>query len=148
VAQPNSRSGVLQTKNMNPSQQQDTTTMNMNSTRQLTNKNCGSKCYRIAESVYVFLAFSVELGTKTNTNYKTHKNTSRATGNLISLVELLVLDLPRGRGRSIGGDLSVGEEGSEQMIVTLQSLHHSSVGYQHVRTRVDLTKKAYPCKCN
>jgi hypothetical protein len=34
------------------------------------------------------------------------------------------------------------------MIVTLQSLHHGSVGYQHVRTRVDLTKKAYPYKCN
>jgi hypothetical protein len=36
----------------------------------------------------------------------------------------------------------MGEEGSEQMIVTLQSLHHGSVGYQHARTRVGLTKKA------
>jgi hypothetical protein len=35
---------------------------------------------------------------------------------------------------SISGDLNVGEEGSEQMIVILQSLHHGSVGYQHVRT--------------
>jgi hypothetical protein len=60
----------------------------------------------------------------------------------------LVPDLPRGRGRSIGGDLDVGEEGSEQTIVTLQSLYHGSVGYQHVHTRVVLTKKAYPCKCN
>jgi hypothetical protein len=34
------------------------------------------------------------------------------------------------------------------MIVTLQSLHHDSVGYQHVHTRVDLTKKADPYKCN
>jgi hypothetical protein len=50
------------------------------------------------------------------------------------LVMRLVPNLPRGRGRSIGGDLDVGEEGSEQTIVTLQSLHHSSVGYQHVRT--------------
>jgi hypothetical protein len=48
--------------------------------------------------------------------------------------ERLVNDLPRGSGRSIGGDLNAGEEGFEQMIVTLQSLHHSSVGYQHVRT--------------
>jgi hypothetical protein len=62
--------------------------------------------------------------------------------------ERLVTDLPRGGGRSIGGDLNVGEEGSEQMIITLQSLHHGSVGYQHVHTRVDLTEKAYPCKCN
>jgi hypothetical protein len=43
-------------------------------------------------------------------------------------------DLPRGRGRSIGGDLNVSEEGSEQTIVTLQSTHHVSVGYQHVHT--------------
>jgi hypothetical protein len=41
--------------------------------------------------------------------------------------ERLVSDPLRGRGRSIGGDLDVGEEGSEQTIVTLQSLHHSSV---------------------
>jgi hypothetical protein len=31
----------------------------------------------------------------------------------------LVPDLPRGRGRSVGGDLNIGEEGFEQMIVTL-----------------------------
>jgi hypothetical protein len=53
--------------------------------------------------------------------------------------ERLVPDLPRGRGRLIGGDLDVGEEGSEQTIVTLQSLQNSSDGYQHARTRVVLT---------
>jgi hypothetical protein len=52
-----------------------------------------------------------------------------------------VPDLPRGRGRSISGDLDIDEEGSEQMIVTLQSLHHGSVGYQHANTRVGLTKR-------
>jgi hypothetical protein len=62
--------------------------------------------------------------------------------------ETLVPDLPRGRGRSISGDLDVGEEGSKQTIVTVQSLHHNSVGYQHTRTRVDLNMKAYPCKWN
>jgi hypothetical protein len=31
---------------------------------------------------------------------------------------------------------------------TLHSLHHSSIGYQHTRTRVGLTKKAYPYKRN
>jgi hypothetical protein len=56
--------------------------------------------------------------------------------------EGLVPDLPRGRGRLIGGDLDVGEESFEQMIITLQLLHHTSVGYQHARTRVGLTKKA------
>jgi hypothetical protein len=29
----------------------------------------------------------------------------------------------------------------------LQLLHHNSVGYQSVHTRIDLAKKAYPCKC-
>jgi hypothetical protein len=51
-------------------------------------------------------------------------------------------NLPRGRGKSIGGDLDVSEEGSEQMIITLQSLHHGSIRYQHVRTGVGLAKKA------
>jgi hypothetical protein len=56
--------------------------------------------------------------------------------------ERLVPDLSRGRGRSVGGDLDIGEEGSEQTIETLQSLHHDSVSYQHACTRVGLAKKA------
>jgi hypothetical protein len=54
----------------------------------------------------------------------------------------LVPNLLRGRGMSISRDLNIGEEGSEQMIVTLQSLHYSSISYKHVRTRVGLTEKA------
>jgi hypothetical protein len=54
----------------------------------------------------------------------------------------LVPVLLRDCGRLIDGDLDVGEEGSEQTTVTLQSLHHGSIGYQHARTRVALTKKA------
>jgi hypothetical protein len=42
--------------------------------------------------------------------------------------EGLVPDLPSGRGRSVGGDLDIGEEGSKQTIVTLQSLHYCSIG--------------------
>jgi hypothetical protein len=53
--------------------------MNMNSTRQLKNKNYGSMGYRTAESAYFFWLFLEELGTKTKTNYKAHDNTSRAT---------------------------------------------------------------------
>jgi hypothetical protein len=40
----------------------------------------------------------------------------RSSGPLSALITFddgLVPDLPRGRGRSIGGDLDVGEEGSE-----------------------------------
>jgi hypothetical protein len=53
---------------MNPNWQQDSTTMNMNSTKQLKIENCGSKGYRTAESEDFFLAFSMQLGTKTKTN--------------------------------------------------------------------------------
>jgi hypothetical protein len=52
VAQPKAQSGVLQTKNMNPNQQQDSITMNTNSTKLLKNENCASKGNRTAESVF------------------------------------------------------------------------------------------------
>jgi hypothetical protein len=42
-------------------------------------------------------------------------------------------DIPRGRGNSIGGDLDVDDEGSEQNFKPLQSLHHCFIGYQSVR---------------
>jgi hypothetical protein len=51
-------------------------------------------------------------------------------------------DLSRARGRLIGGDLDVNEEGSVRTIKTLQSLHHDSIGYQQTRTRIGLAKKA------
>jgi hypothetical protein len=41
-------------------------------------------------------------------------------------------DLTTGRGKSIGGDLDVNDEGSEQNVEPLQSLHHYSIGYQSV----------------
>jgi hypothetical protein len=38
-------------------------------------------------------------------------------------------------GKSIGGDLNIDDEGSEQRrFEPVQSLHHGSVGYQLVRT--------------
>jgi hypothetical protein len=44
-------------------------------------------------------------------------------------------DLSRGTGKSIGGDLNVDDEGSEQCRFELvQSLHHGFVGYQPVHT--------------
>jgi hypothetical protein len=52
-------------------------------------------------------------------------------------------DLPRGMGKSIGEDLNVDDEGSEQRrFEPVQSLHHGSIGYQPRRTRIGLTKKA------
>jgi hypothetical protein len=47
------------------------------------------------------------------------------------------------RGKSIDGDLDVDDEGSEQhRFEPVQSLHYDSVGYQLVRTRIGLAKKA------
>jgi hypothetical protein len=47
------------------------------------------------------------------------------------------------QSKSIGGDLDIVDEGSEQCrFKPVQSLHHGSVGYQPVRTRIGLTKKA------
>jgi hypothetical protein len=46
-------------------------------------------------------------------------------------------------GKSIGGDLDVDDEGSEQLrLKPVQSLHHGSIGYQPVHTRIGLAKKA------
>jgi hypothetical protein len=44
-------------------------------------------------------------------------------------------DLSRGTGKSIGGDLNVDDEGSEQRrFEPMQSLHHGSIGYQLIHT--------------
>jgi hypothetical protein len=58
-------------------------------------------------------------------------------------------DLSRGMGKSIGGDLDVDDEGFEQRrFEPVQSLHHSSVGYQPVHTQIGLTKKAMSMQAN
>ena len=95
------------------------------------------------------LAFSVELGMKDSN--KTKRHTKIPHGQPEIWYHLIVGWVPifrEVRGKSIGGDLDVDDEGSEQRPEPLQSLHHGSVGYQPVRTRIGLAKKAYPCKCN
>jgi hypothetical protein len=58
-------------------------------------------------------------------------------------------DLPRGTGKSIGGDLNVDNEGSEQLrFEPMESLHHDSVGYQPLHTRIDLAKKSMSLQVN
>jgi hypothetical protein len=52
-------------------------------------------------------------------------------------------------GKSIGEDLNVGDEGSEQRrFEPVQSLHHGSVGYQPVHTQIGLAKKAMSLQAN
>jgi hypothetical protein len=58
-------------------------------------------------------------------------------------------NLPRGTGKLIGGDLNVDDEDSEQCrFEPMQSLHHGSVGYQPVQTRIGLAKKAMSLQAN
>jgi hypothetical protein len=58
--------------------------------------------------------------------------------------EKLSPDLSRGRGKSIGGDLHVDDEGSEQNVEPLQLLHHRSVGYQSMRHKLTSPRRLIP----
>jgi hypothetical protein len=59
------------------------------------------------------------------------------------------LDLPRGTGKLIGGDLDVDDKGSEQRrFKPVQSLHHGSIGYQPVCTQIGLAKKVMSLQAN
>jgi hypothetical protein len=77
----------------------------------------------------MFLAFVYKLHKKqgacvTPQNMTRWRTDSRMTPNLL-----------RGTGKSIGGDLDVDDEGSEQrQFEPMQSLHHGSVGYQPMLT--------------
>jgi hypothetical protein len=56
---------------------------------------------------------------------------------------------PRGTGKSVGGDLDVDDESSEQRrFEPVQSLHHDSVCYQPVHTKIGLAKKAMSLQAN
>jgi hypothetical protein len=58
-------------------------------------------------------------------------------------------DILRGTGKSIGGDLDVDDEGSEQRrFKPMQLLHHNSVGHQPVHTRIGLAKKVISLQVN
>jgi hypothetical protein len=53
-------------------------------------------------------------------------------------------DLSRGRDMSIGGDLNIDDEGFEQNVEPLQSLHQCSVGYQSMRHELTSSKRLIP----
>jgi hypothetical protein len=78
-----------------------------------------------------------------------HKYTSQKTQNLIPLDSRMSPNLPRGTGKSVGGDINVDDERSEQRrFEPVQSLHHGSVGYQPVHTQIGLAKKAISLQAN
>jgi hypothetical protein len=113
-------------------------------------KICGSKGYGTTEDMNFFcLAFSVDLDMKTVNKLK---DTSIPHWKSKIWYHLIVGWVPifwEVRGKSIGGDLDVDDEGSEQRwFKPVQSLHHSSVGYQPTRTWIGLTKKAISLQVN
>jgi hypothetical protein len=68
---------------------------------------------------------------------------------MIPLDSKMSPDLLRGTGKSIGGYLDVDDKRSEQhRFKPVQSLHHGSIGYQPVHTRIGLTKKAMSLQAN
>jgi hypothetical protein len=56
----------------------------------------------------------------------------------------LVPDVLRGRGKLIGGFLDIDDEGSEQNVEPLQSLHYNSVGYQSVQHELTSPRRQIP----
>jgi hypothetical protein len=56
----------------------------------------------------------------------------------------LIPDLLRGRGKSIGGYLDIDDEGSEQNVEPMQSLHHCSVGYQSMQHKLTSPRRLIP----
>jgi hypothetical protein len=68
---------------------------------------------------------------------------------MIPLDSRMSPDLLRGMGKSIGGDLDVDDEGSEQRrFEPVQLLHHGSIGYQPMHTRIGLAKKTMSLQGN
>jgi hypothetical protein len=58
-------------------------------------------------------------------------------------------DLSRGTSKSISGDLNIDDEGFKQRrFESVQSLHHGSVGYQPMYTRIGLAKKTMSLQAN
>jgi hypothetical protein len=60
------------------------------------------------------------------------------------MVPDIITDLLSGSGKSIGGDLDVDDEGSEQNFKPLQSLHQFSVGYQSMWHELTSPRRLIP----
>jgi hypothetical protein len=113
------------------------------------NQICGSKGYRTVEDMIFFGFFG---GSRYENRKQTKRHTSIPHGKSKIWYHLIVGWVPISRevrGKSIGGDLDVDDEGSEQrQFEPVQSLHHGSVGYQLVRTRIGLAKKPVSLQAN
>jgi hypothetical protein len=53
-------------------------------------------------------------------------------------------DLSRGRGKSIGRDLDIDDEGSKQNFEPLQSLHHCFISYQSMQHELTSPRRLIP----
>jgi hypothetical protein len=100
--------------------------------------------------IWIFFGFFG--GSRYENRKQTKRHTSIPHGKLKIWYHLIVGWVPifrEVRGKSIGGDLDVDDKGSEQhRFEPVQSLYHGSVGYQPMRTRIDLAKKAMSLQAN
>jgi hypothetical protein len=59
-------------------------------------------------------------------------------------VENVLLAIFFMQSMSIGGDLNIDDKGSEQNFEPLQSLHHSSIGYQSMQPELTSPRRLIP----
>jgi hypothetical protein len=132
----------LQTENTDPNHQQDSTTMNTNSTKQLKIKIEALRAIGHQKVYKFFCLFRWSLVQKqklTRRHMIIPHEQSEIWYHLMRGWFLIFREVEVNRLMEISILI---KKASSRPIETLQSLHHSFVGYQHVHTRVGLTKKA------
>jgi hypothetical protein len=101
---------------------------------------------RVIEQRKIWIFFGFFGGSQYENSKQTERHTSIPHGKSKIWYHLIVgwvLIFWEVQGKSIGGDLNIDDEGSEQrQFEPVQSLHHGSIGYQHVRAQIGLAKKA------
>jgi hypothetical protein len=103
--------------------------------------------HSMIKGIHVALRVNTSFGNSTPVTGSSTKSSSQKPG--VPLDSRMSPDLLRGTGKSIGGDLDIDDECPEQRrFKPVQSLHHGSVGYQPVHTRIGLAKKAMSLQVN
>jgi hypothetical protein len=100
---------------------------------------------KIYDKFYFLIKLSVPSGwgiLSTGLNKLPWPNSGQGTRS--SANERLTPNLPRGRGKLIGGNLDVDDIDSEQNIKPLQSLDHCSIVYQYMWHELTLLRKLIP----
>jgi hypothetical protein len=112
------------------------------------NENCGSKGYRTAESIDVFLAFSCCLVERQKLSRRPTIIPHRQPEILYNMMRDSILIFWEVEVSWLMEISTLMKKALNIMNAPLQSLSHRSVGYQSMHTQIDLAKMAYLRKCN